>query len=67
MRNKNLTAEVGENAESKKRNNGRMEYWNDWQKIMLKPIIPSFQHSILFALRLIFYSSSEDAENFLIT
>jgi hypothetical protein len=40
-------------------NNGRMEYWNGGQKnIVIKPIIPSFQYSNLFPLRLIFFLSS---------
>jgi hypothetical protein len=29
---KNLTTEIAEYAESKKKDNGRMEYWNDGEK-----------------------------------
>jgi hypothetical protein len=32
MQDKNLTTEIAEHAESKKKNNGRMEYWNDGEK-----------------------------------
>jgi hypothetical protein len=37
--------------QAKKWNNGRMEYGNDGQK-MLKPIIPSFQYSNFFTLKM---------------
>jgi len=48
-----------------------MEEWNigmmGKKNEMPKPIIPSFQHSNLFALRLIFSSSWEGAETFIIS